>query len=174
MPRSESNLVTATGVGRHAESADRGVDWCGAKCGAKCGMFFRTGGRPRPRQHWDFARHSSPTTRPPHVSERERVRVVGLEAAWITELAGAGPETATEHRTKPGSRSRNQKVKDKTSKSKTSTTNVTSPRSRSLATGAKRMRSSRGMERLTHHLSIWDRRRVGIRELGGVLSWSGC
>jgi hypothetical protein len=92
---------------------------CAAKCAIKCALLMRTDSRPRPRQHWEFARFPSPTTHPPRVDVRGRVRVVGLGAAGISELAGAGPATAKEHRTKarikkqkPESQRQNFKDKD--------------------------------------------------------------
>jgi hypothetical protein len=64
---------------------------CGTKCGQKCGTGFRTQGRPRPRQHWVFARQPSPTTRPPRRKRMGEVRVVGLGQTCNSVQAGAEP-----------------------------------------------------------------------------------
>jgi hypothetical protein len=64
---------------------------CGQKCGILCGTGFRTQGRPRPRQHWVFARQPSPTTRPPRRKRMGEVRVVGLGQTCNSVQAGAGP-----------------------------------------------------------------------------------
>ena len=91
--------MTPTKAGTNACSdasrrvADGSVErvWCGRRCGQKCGLGVRTLGRPRPHRHWGFAGSVSPTTRPPHRSEKEGVRVVGLTPSFEWIPVGAGP-----------------------------------------------------------------------------------
>jgi hypothetical protein len=63
---------------------------CVTKCITKCVTALRTWRAARPRQHWAFGIPPSPTTRPPHLSNVEEVRVVGLGGLWMGKLAGAG------------------------------------------------------------------------------------
>jgi hypothetical protein len=147
---------------------------CTAKCAIKCALLLCTDGRPRPRQHWGFARFPSPTTRPPRVDVRGRVRVVGLGAAGISELAGAGPATAKEHRTtarikKQKRESQRQNFKVKNVNDKRHASGV-----REAGSGCEADALFAGMKRMTPNMSIWDRWRFSVHELGGVLSWSGC
>jgi hypothetical protein len=149
--------------------------WCAAKCSIKCSLLLCTGSRPRPRQHWGFARFPSPTTRPPRVDVRGRVRVVGLGAAGIHVLAGAGPakpanigcKTARIKKQKPESQRQNFKVKNVNDKRHVSGV-------REAGNGCEADAFVAGMKRTTRNMSIWDGWRVGVHELGGVLSWSGC
>jgi hypothetical protein len=64
---------------------------CGRRCGPVCGLTVCTWEGPRPRWHWESARFTSPTTRPPRSSEEGGVRVVGLDPSWDELPAGAGP-----------------------------------------------------------------------------------
>jgi hypothetical protein len=128
--------------------------WCAAKCAIKCAVLLCTDSRPRPRQHWGFGRFPSPTTRPPRVDVRGRVRVVGLGAAGISELAGAGPATAKEHRTKarikkqkPESQRQNFKVKNVNGKRHV--------RVREAGNGCEADAFVAGMKRMTRNMSIW-------------------
>jgi hypothetical protein len=63
---------------------------CVIKCVRKCVIQLHTSTAARPRQHWAFARHTSPTTRPPHRTAEGLVRVVGLVLFSFQMLAGAG------------------------------------------------------------------------------------
>jgi hypothetical protein len=78
------------GSRRFADGPDERVR-CGRRCGQKCGLGVRTLGRPRPHRHWGFAGSVSPTTRPPHRSEKGGVRVVGLTSSCEQVSVGAGP-----------------------------------------------------------------------------------
>ena len=91
MSRLSGGFAPCSAVADHSPEAAVGCCWCAAKCSIKCAPLLRTVGRPRPCQHWGFGRFPSPTTRPPRIDVRGRVRVVGLGAAWVWIEAGTGP-----------------------------------------------------------------------------------
>jgi hypothetical protein len=71
---------------------------CVIKCVRKCVIQLHTSTAARPRQHWTFARHPSPTTRPPRGNAEGWVRVVGLGVISVQLLAGAGSQRSADHR----------------------------------------------------------------------------
>ena len=79
-----------TGTNRGATARRIVAPRCVIKCVRKCVNQLHTSRAARPRQHWAFARHTSPTTRPPHRTAEGLVRVVGLVLFSFQMLAGAG------------------------------------------------------------------------------------